>query len=132
MCRVYTYEYGKKFLKEIRLNNLNQKSTMVFNKDKSLNKEKIDDMFPYLKLVIKHTITFVLSTVVFNASCFTLRQTLSRKLYTIHKVPLMIRCTIEAVFSHINFNMHPKVRDDKYERKKPPKFQQISIETISL
>ena len=51
---------------------------MVFNKDKSLNKEKIDDMFPYLKLVIKHTITFFfLSTVVFNASCFTLRQTLS-------------------------------------------------------
>lgn len=71
--------------KEIRLNNLNQKSTMVFNKDKSLNKEKIDDMFPYLKLVIKHTITFVFDTVVFNASCFTLRQTLSRKLYTIHK-----------------------------------------------
>lgn len=60
MCCICTYEYGKKFLKEIRLNNLNQKSTMVFNKDKSLNKEKIDDMFPYLKLVIKHTITFFL------------------------------------------------------------------------
>lgn len=69
---------------------------------------------------------------VFNASCFTLRQTLSRKRYTIHKVPLMIRGTIEVVFSHINFNMHPKFRDDKYERKKPSKFQQISIETISL
>ena len=30
---------------------------MVFNKDKSLHKEKTD-MFPYLKLVVKHTITF--------------------------------------------------------------------------
>ena len=58
MCCVYTYEYGGKFLKEIKLNNLNLKSIMVFNKDKSLHKEKIDDMFPYLKLVVKHTITF--------------------------------------------------------------------------
>lgn len=58
MCCVYTYKYRGKFLKEIRLNNLNQKSTMVFNKDKSLHKEKTD-MFPYLKLVVKHTITFL-------------------------------------------------------------------------
>lgn len=52
---------------------------MVFNKDKSLHKEKIDDMFPYLVSSKTHTSLFVKSTVVFNASCFTLRQTLSRK-----------------------------------------------------